>query len=731
MAEYLAEIAWRQLWQITLVIPIVIWLTRRYCQRASHFAHALLMLVLLKCLLPPFVASPTGVFSWLTLPPIVAPSEPAPTDTEQIARLTPGAAEDLAANAELASTASEASELAPVSDRAAAPVPGAAPWFRPSLSTTILYAFGVIWIAGFLALWGYLIGKWLQFHRAHEDTSVPPSDELLDMVVAVSDRLDLPRVPQVLVTTHPTIPFANGTWDPRIVLPLELVESLPQEDLELVVAHELTHLRRGDMIAGALQTTVQLIWWFHPLVWWLNREIRRVREQCCDEQVVESLKCRPGRYARCLLNVLERQRQLRPLPELAGLSAYDVTATRLENIMRRDVPVSAGLSFGGWCLLVLLAVVILPGAGFARSAPLVIVEKQKPARTVSEEVAVPDPRPISVTKQSPRDTEPDQANEPKPVDTATEEPDESIAGAPSGNPVTMPPTPGIPRQPDGPQAQQAVASALRYGWQAGTSYGYRVTIEAEFPHETEKHTGSPQFSVVRATPDQVEFRLSNSSLTKFTHQRPESILQHGLSIPRPPSVRPPRIRSPWSGRGMFGGGPDLVLDRTGRVTSQREVEDLPYFLGTLTNLVFPRIVSDVFKGVERNGTTTLSLKEYENDYSPFAEQREVERLAAEYREQLQATHRDGSQVELNRSYRVSTVQQVDGAPRFETTIAGTLQWSEDEGVPLRAEYTGRTFIRDERTELRVPLTIHVERLVSAPAEPDANTSKQNPGDEEG
>ncbi|CAK9105616.1 Regulatory protein BlaR1, partial [Durusdinium trenchii] len=662
MAEFLAEIAWRQLWQITLVIPIVIWLTRRYCLRASHFAHALLMLVLLKCLLPPLVASPTGLFTWVALPSIV---EPSGVEAEQITQLTPEKAQQLESHTERTATRPTAGETAPLGDAAATSGSVTESWLSSSLSTGILYTLGVIWIAGFLALWGYLIGKWLQFHRAHEDTSVPPSDELLDMVVTVSDRLDLPRVPQVLVTTHPTIPFANGTWDPRIVLPLELVESLPQEDLELVVAHELTHLRRGDMIAGALQTTAQLIWWFHPLVWWLNREIRRVREQCCDEQVVENLKCRPGRYARCLLNVLERQRQLRPHPELAGLSAYDVTANRLENIMRRDVPVSAGLSFGGWCLLMLLAVIILPGAGFARSAPVVIVEKQKPARTVSEDVVAPVPRPIAVTKETPVDDEAEPPDEPKPADTVTEKPDESVTDAPSFS--SEPTRPGtMPRQ------QARVPSneqSLRYGWQAGASYGYRVTIEAEFPHETEKHTGSPRF--------------------------------------------------PWCVR--------LPI----RVSSQKEVEDLPYFLGTLTNLVFPRVVSDVFAGVERTGTTTLSLKEYENDYSPFAEQREVERLAAEYREQLQATRSDGSQIELNRSYRVSTVQKVDGEPRFETTFAGRLQWSEEEGLPLRATYTGRTYWRDERTELRIPLTIQIERLTDSPAEPDAEASKQKSSDKAG
>ena len=60
-----AEMAWAQLWQVSLLIAVVALVQWAFCRRRPHLAHALWMVVMLKCLTPPVVSSPTGVFSWL------------------------------------------------------------------------------------------------------------------------------------------------------------------------------------------------------------------------------------------------------------------------------------------------------------------------------------------------------------------------------------------------------------------------------------------------------------------------------------------------------------------------------------------------------------------------------------------------------------------------------------------------------------------------------------------
>ena len=65
-------------------------------------------------------------------------------------------------------------------------------------------------------------------------------------------------------------------------------------DLRPIFAHELLHYRRRDHWVGFLQLMVAAVWWFHPLVWWMNRQVSRTREMSCDEQAIASLACPPA-----------------------------------------------------------------------------------------------------------------------------------------------------------------------------------------------------------------------------------------------------------------------------------------------------------------------------------------------------------------------------------------------------------------------------------------------------
>src|SRR5450759_2130080 len=115
-----------------------------------------------------------------------------------------------------------------------------------------------------------------------------------------------------------------------------LVSSSSLDELEPLVAHELVHLRRNDSLVALLQTIVQCVWWFHPLVWWANRRIVEEREQCCDEGVIAGLGCQPARYARSLIAVLEWKWQVRWPAAVPGIRAFEINKRRLEHLVRHS-----------------------------------------------------------------------------------------------------------------------------------------------------------------------------------------------------------------------------------------------------------------------------------------------------------------------------------------------------------------------------------------------------------
>jgi hypothetical protein len=95
---------------------------------------------------------------------------------------------------------------------------------------------------------------------------------------------------------------------PLILLPITALTSLSPEQLEVVLAHELAHIRRADYFWNILQTMIETLFFFHPAVWWISRRLREQRELCCDDIAVQTCQD-PAVYAAALLR-LEEERKM-------------------------------------------------------------------------------------------------------------------------------------------------------------------------------------------------------------------------------------------------------------------------------------------------------------------------------------------------------------------------------------------------------------------------------------
>jgi len=61
---------------------------------------------------------------------------------------------------------------------------------------------------------------------------------------------------------------------------------LSELQLQVVIAHELAHIKRLDSFVNAFQVVVETLLFYHPAVWWLNKRIRLERENCCDDTAI-------------------------------------------------------------------------------------------------------------------------------------------------------------------------------------------------------------------------------------------------------------------------------------------------------------------------------------------------------------------------------------------------------------------------------------------------------------
>ncbi len=97
-------------------------------------------------------------------------------------------------------------------------------------------------------------------------------------------------------------PVLVGIIRPLILLPPAALSGWSVEQIEMVLLHELAHLRRWDNLVNLVQRVIESLLFFHPVVWWLSGWVRLERELCCDRLVVERLG-RPFAYVEMLVAV--------------------------------------------------------------------------------------------------------------------------------------------------------------------------------------------------------------------------------------------------------------------------------------------------------------------------------------------------------------------------------------------------------------------------------------------
>jgi uncharacterized protein (TIGR03435 family) len=277
----------RHLWQSTVFTAGVWLLTRALRRNAAWLRYRLWMIASLKFLLPLSLLIAAGA----RLAPLAHVERARP----KIATVVEGVSQpllqawpaDATANFALAGTAA---------GRAAA---------HTSTDWLPLLLLGV-WAAGTMLLLGRWMRSWLALGAA----------------VRRGEPMTLADGTRALLMTESVEPGIVGIMRPVLVLPRGIAERLSAEQLDAIVAHELSHMRRRDNLTAVLHMAVEALFWFYPLVWWLGARLVEERERTCDEAVLEGMR-QPIAYAEGILNVCKFYVEV-PLSCVSGVTGSDL-----------------------------------------------------------------------------------------------------------------------------------------------------------------------------------------------------------------------------------------------------------------------------------------------------------------------------------------------------------------------------------------------------------------------
>ena len=340
-------------WQASLVavlVLVVVGLGRRW---PSPLRYWLLVLALAKFALPPVLSMPTGLFSH------VGPAvQPVPSETDVPATAFANSVRiDVLAPLQGAPMMPAPAELGFAAEPSRVVAESPPSLQAPDVEVWLM----LLHVTGALVVAFWIVWSLLAMRRMLRRAIEVPDGELRQRFVELSARLGLRHPPRLLLSRDPCGPAAFGVLRPVVVLPRAMA-SLETSALDTVLAHELAHHRRRDPYVNWIQLMLTAAWWFNPLVWILNRQIRMVREDCCDDLLLTRNLTTNQAYCDTLLNAASKLtgRGMAQLSLGFGDSLHPL-GRRFERIMDQTLRRRPRLSLSGGLVLAALAMVVLPG----------------------------------------------------------------------------------------------------------------------------------------------------------------------------------------------------------------------------------------------------------------------------------------------------------------------------------------------------------------------------------
>lgn len=142
--------------------------------------------------------------------------------------------------------------------------------------------------------------------RVHTSSLVPVDEAIAAFTKHASGILKIKRKVTVWIGKNISVPATIGFFKPIILLPAVCLTHLTPQQIEAIILHELSHIRRNDFLLNLVLVVIETILFFNPAVFFFMKTIREERENCCDDLVLSN-NYEPRHYARALLTFSKEQ----------------------------------------------------------------------------------------------------------------------------------------------------------------------------------------------------------------------------------------------------------------------------------------------------------------------------------------------------------------------------------------------------------------------------------------
>ncbi|HEV7485156.1 MAG TPA: M56 family metallopeptidase [Thermoanaerobaculia bacterium] len=453
----------------------------------------------------------------------------------------------------------------------------------------------LVWLTGVLLLSVRLLFGWLRAHSIARKNATEAAPEWQRSARRLADALKLRRAVQLLESAAVEVPTVIGWLRPVVLLPATSLTGLSTEQMEMILAHELAHIRRNDFFVNLMQAVVETLLFYHPAVWWISNRIRVEREHCCDDVAV-SVSGKPLVYARALTR-LEELRVEDAQAFIAANGGSLIGRIRRLAGARAESPNAPSRFVAGAALLtVLLALIIAPSL---------------PIRGQQQKADTPAPKP-----QASQTTVEVKAGD------ATDDEDSNDAEAPEADDTDDNVAPAIAPRPVIAGVPGGIAGGIEGGIAGGIADGISEGISGNTPMIAPMAFAPAARAIAQVAPRIAMRALESINLDDINIDAPES-----------PTPRPDRHRRHHIGEGGKLTIDDLIELRASGVT--------PAYIDTMRSAGIGELSLDEIAEMRAMGVTPEYIKSLRDAGIKFDNARSITELRAlgvtgEYLSQMRA-----------------------------------------------------------------------------------------------
>jgi bla regulator protein BlaR1 len=153
-----------------------------------------------------------------------------------------------------------------------------------------------------------LTGGFVHIHYIRKQKNLQTDASWTNKAQEICRNLKVVKTVSLYFSEHISIPLTIGYLKPIIIFPLALINNLDNNQVEAILMHELSHIKRHDYLLNILQCIMETILCFNPFVWLISKTIRLEREHCCDDMVIDA-DYNNFTYSKALLVIAQQNSQ--------------------------------------------------------------------------------------------------------------------------------------------------------------------------------------------------------------------------------------------------------------------------------------------------------------------------------------------------------------------------------------------------------------------------------------